>query len=271
MGSPISFEKLFNVRDLGGMVTRGGRVIRTGALLRGDQLFPASDDDLRKLHDIGVRTVIDFRSVGEREELPDPPMPDVENVFLPIIKDVGVGITRGSEGNMRIVELLQSGTSITPAFIEGFMRMMYRVFVEDPFANAQYARFLDEVSRTAESGKATYWHCTAGKDRAGFATAILLAALDVPRADIVADYLQTNDNLEGVTGQSMSLFGQNLPSEELREALERFFAADESYIASAFDAIEQTCGSFDSFLADRLNVDDAKRQRLCDVLLENRG
>lgn len=268
MGTPIPFEKLFNVRDLGGIKTSDGRTVKPGLLLRGDQLFPASESDLEKLHAIGVRKTIDFRSIGEHEEKPDPAIPNCENVFLPIIKDVGVGITRGTEGNVRIIELFKSGHPIEPAFIDEHMRGMYRSFVEDPFANAQYAQFVDEVIETAESGGATYWHCTAGKDRAGFAAAILLSALDVSRESIVEDYLQTNNCLDGVVGQLMTLFGQSLPSDDTREALKRFFVADESYLTAAFEAADSAHGSFDAFLAECLNIDEAKRQKLCDLLLE---
>lgn len=267
MGTAISFEGLFNVRDLGGMPTSDGHTIRSGLLFRGGQLFPASESDLKKLHAAGVRKVIDFRSIGEHEEKPDPPMPGVENVFLPIIEDVGVGITRGTKGDMRIIELFKTGHPVEPEFIDDHMRKMYRSFVEDPFANAQYARFIDEVIETAESNGATYWHCTAGKDRAGFAAAILLLALGVPRANVIADYLQTNEYLRGVVGQLMSLFDQNLPTEGSRDALRRLFVASRSYIDASLDAIDNGYGSFDVFLTERLNIDRAKRQKLRDLLL----
>lgn len=118
MGIPIPFEKLFNVRDLGGIATGGGQTVRAGLLLRGDQLFSASPDDLEKLRGTGVRKVIDLRSIGEHEEKPDPAIEGAENVFLPIIKNVGVGITRGTEGNMRIIELFESRHPVKPAFID---------------------------------------------------------------------------------------------------------------------------------------------------------
>lgn len=267
MGTPIAFDNLFNVRDLGGMTTRDGRTVRSGMLLRGDQLFSASDADLAKLRDMGVRKVIDFRSIGEHEEKPDPAMEDAENVFLPIIKDVGIGITRGTEGNMRIMDLFRSGRPIEPETIVRHMRGMYRSFVEDPFANGQYAQFVDEVLATAERGGATYWHCTAGKDRAGFATAVLLEALDVPREAIVADYLQTNEYMDGVMGQLVSLFSNQLPNAGTREALKCFFVADESYLESAFDSIEQRFGTVGAFLDERLGIDADKRRRLHGALL----
>lgn len=269
MGTPIAFEKLANVRDVGGMSGHGGRRVRTGMLLRGDQLFPASEHDLLKLKQIGVSKVIDLRSVGEHEEKPDPRIEGAVNVFLPIIEDVGVGITRGTEGNRRLIELLKSGQSIEPAFIDEHMRGMYRTFVEDPFANAQYARFFDEVIAAAEEGGGVYWHCTGGKDRAGFATVVLLAALGVSRDDIVADYMQTNESLTGIAEQFMSLFSDALPDDGTREATIRFFVANESYLAAALDSAEKAHGSFDAFLSRALKVDDAKRQHLHDLLLQD--
>lgn len=268
MGTPITFERLHNVRDLGGMTTSDGQAVRVGRLLRGDQLAYASEHDLERLRGLGVRKVVDLRSVDEHEEKPDPAIPDAENVFLPIFKDVRTGITRGTEGNARIMELFMKGEAVPPSFIDERMCSMYRSFVEDPFANSQYAQFIDEVIATAEEGGATYWHCTAGKDRAGFAAAMLLAALGVERDGIAADYLQTNACVDGVVGQLMSQFGQMLPNDDTRAALMRFFVADEIFLNAAFDAIDERHGSVDAFLADRLDLDDGKRQKLRDLLLE---
>lgn len=273
MGAAIQFEKLHNVRDLGGIAAQGGRFVRDGRLLRGGQLFSATENDLQKLIRLGVRKVVDFRSIGEHDEKPDPPLHGAQYVYLPIIEDVGVGITRGDEGNKRMLDLLASGGRKGSSFIGDHMRNMYRGFIRDEFANAQYARFVDEVIATVRNCEAVFWHCTGGKDRAGFAAVILLGALGASPDDIMADYLQTNDNLADVGKQLLMLFGENLPEAnavgtDFGKAIERFFVADESYLAAAYEEAAKTCGSFDSYLEKRLHIDSAKRQELCNLLLE---
>lgn len=267
MGKRIEFEKLHNVRDLGGEATCDGRTVREGLLFRGDQPFSASDADRRTMVDLGIGKVIDFRSVREHEERPDPVIEGVRNLHLPIIKDVRVGITRGAEGDKGIGELLMSGVAIDDSFVIDHMCNMYRMFVIDPFSTGQYSRFVDEVIESAEAGQGTFWHCTAGKDRAGFASAILLEALGVPRDDIVADYMLTNDCLARFIADFMPKIEGRITSEGSRRALMCFFLADERFLESAYETADAEFGSFDAFLEQAIGIDDVKRKKLRSLLL----
>ncbi len=277
MSTLLSFEGLSNVRDLGGMRTSDGRTLVAGRLFRADQLFFATEADRGKLAAMGMRVVVDFRSEIEHDEKPDPELPDAKNLHLPIIKDVRAGITRDEQSNKGIMKMIMSGQGTDLAFIDTYMANMYRNFVVEPYANEQYARFVDAVIDSLQSGGAALWHCTAGKDRAGFATVILLETLGVSRDDIMADYLQTNECLEGVTKQLVSMLssqafgaGQTQLDEQaiemMKHALAHFFRADEAFLAGAYAAADEQFGSFDAFLERGLGIDAAKReelQRLC--------
>ncbi len=277
MSTLLVFEGLSNVRDLGGMRTKDGRILNTSKLYRSDQLFFATQADLETLNTLGIRVVIDFRSGIEREEKPDPELDGATNVHLPIIRDIQAGITRDSQSSKDVMKMIMSGQGMDPAFIDTYMANMYRGFVMDSYANEQYARFIDEVIAALRAGGSALWHCTAGKDRAGFATAILLEALGVARDDIVEDYLQTNECLAGVTKQLVGILSSQAFSsgqtqfdeqtiEAMKGALGHFFRADESFLSSAYAAAEEQFGSFDSFLTQGLGIDEAKRdelRRLC--------
>ena len=269
MGRQIAFEGLYNVRDLGGMVGTDGRKVKSGLLFRGDRLEPATDADKRLLVDLGIRKVIDFRSIAEHEETPDPEVPSIENIFLPIIENVRTGITQGKAGFESIGRMLLSGADISESVVDSHMEDMYRKFVDDGFSNKQYARFVDEVIASAEKGEGVYWHCTAGKDRAGFAAVIMLESLGVARDEVLADYLQTNECLHGFAESMIERLAERLPSENARKALARFLSAQESYMAAAFDQADKSFGGFDAFLSDGLLIDDSKRRRLQELLLES--
>ena len=279
MSTLVRFEGLSNVRDLGGMCTEDGRVIGTGKLYRSDQLFFASESDLAALGDLGIRIVVDFRSEIERDEKPDPELDGAANLHLPIIRDVRAGITRDEQSNKGIMKMIMSGQGMDLALIDAYMANMYRGFVMDPYANEQYARFVNAVIEALRAGGSALWHCTAGKDRAGFATAILLESLGVARDDIVADYLQTNECLAGVTKQlvgmlsskaitsdQMQFDGQTI--EVMKAALDHFFRADEAFLAGAYAAADEQFGSFDAFLANGLGIDEAKREELRRLCLD---
>ena len=278
MSTLLAFEGLSNVRDLGGMRAKEGSTLSAGKLYRSDQLFFATQADRETLGTMNIRVVIDFRSGIERDEKPDPELDGATNLHLPIIKDVRAGVTRDEQSNKRVMEMIMSGQGANPAVIDAYMANMYREFVMNPYANEQYARFIDAVIEALQTGGSALWHCTAGKDRAGFATAILLEALGVARDDIMADYLQTNDCLAGVTKQLVSLLsskaltsGQLQLDEQtlgaMKTALDHFFRADESFLASAYAAAEERFGSFYAFLEQGLGIDEGKREELCRLCL----
>lgn len=266
MSRLIEFEGLSNTRDLGGMMAADGRCVRDGLLYRSEQLFFATEGDREKLDTLGIGKVFDFRSASERDEKPDPDIAGACNVHLPIIQDVRTGITRGDEGNARMIEVVMSGKADI-AFVDQHMRGMYAEFVTEPFAHAQYARFVDEAIAEAEQGKAVLWHCTAGKDRAGFAAVIMMEALGVSRDDIYADYLQTNECLAGSVDNIMAMVAKRLPNAATAEALRHFFLADESYLRAAYDAIDDQFGSVNAFLEHALRIDAPKREEMQSLFL----
>lgn len=266
----LYFEKLNNVRDLGGTLVAQGSAIKDGLLLRSDQLFFATDSDIAKLAALGVRKIVDFRSTKEREQKPDRGLDGAVNLHLPIIEDLRAGITRDSGSDESILRMLSRGKEVSLAMVDGYMGKMYRTFVSEPFAVSQYARFIDEVVESAQRDEAILWHCTAGKDRAGFATAIVLWTLGASRNDIVEDYLMTNERLADMTEYFVGSLAERLTTESARAALRRFFCADESFLDAAFDEAEKCYGSFDAYCENALGIDETKRALLVELLCEMR-
>lgn len=267
MGGPIDFESMYNVRDLGGTPVAGG-VVKEGLLLRGDQPFFATESDIRALAERGIGLVVDFRSMAEQGEKPDPAIPGARGLSLPIIDDMRAGITRDRKSDGNVVEMLARGAVDGMFSVDSYMQDMYRKFVLEPFAAAQYARFVDELVANAERGKATFWHCTAGKDRAGFAAAIVLEALGADRDAIRADYILTNERLAGVVDRIIDMIAAKLPTEEVRAEARRFFGADWSYLDAAYAAATERFGSFAGFLEEAIGIDAAKRERMRELFVE---
>ena len=104
-------------------------------------------------------------------------------------------------------------------------------------------------------------HCTAGKDRTGFAAALLLTALGVPREAVIDDYLLTNTavDLRSQLMNDQSGFGI-APSTRFmvdlrRDAQDALLAADADYLQAAFDALEASHGSVDAYLSGAIGCD----------------
>ena len=115
----------------------------------------------------------------------------------------------------------------------------------------------------------TLFHCTAGKDRAGFAAAISLIALGVSREDVIEDYMKTNaftkDRIEEILGQIklMSLYQTDT------EILRPLIGVERVYIETAFKTAEEKYGSLENFIRDGLNISDEDIQKLRNNFLES--
>ncbi|RCG22702.1 protein-tyrosine-phosphatase [Streptomyces reniochalinae] len=99
-------------------------------------------------------------------------------------------------------------------------------------------------------GEAVLYHCTAGKDRTGWASAALLTALGVPRSTVVRDYLASNRYLTAYNRQARA----HLP-DAVEDAYEPLLGVRKTYLAASFARVERDYGSFDHYLSSGLRLD----------------
>ena len=172
----IALQGASNFRDLGGYPGLGGRTVRWRRLFRSDHLARLSAQDQQALAGLGIARAVDLRGEAERNALAYT-LPGVQYHPLTIEPTVV----------QRIQEVLRSGASLSPQDAAGLMQDTYRGFVHD---NAP--RFAALLRMLVERDDPLVFHCTAGKDRTGFAAALILLALGVPREVVMEDYLLTN-------------------------------------------------------------------------------
>jgi protein-tyrosine phosphatase len=258
----IALRGALNARDLGGLVTEAGRKIIPGRVFRSDALSKLAGEDLGILAGLGLHTAIDFRSTQEVTAAgPDMLPSGAAAVALPVEAgnlDEFIGVmTSGDLARQR--ELLGDGKA------GQFMLGINRQFVADPGHRAQFGRALHLI---ADHGRQpVLYHCTAGKDRTGWMTAILLSALGVPRADITADYLVSNDYVwPAYRGpiQALAAAGQLADPDLITPLL----LQDPAYLDAAFGEADKRYGSFDAFLAEGLDFRAEDTLRLRNSLLE---
>ncbi|MBQ9414151.1 MAG: tyrosine-protein phosphatase [Clostridia bacterium] len=257
MTSPVSrllpFDALPNTRDLGGIPAAGG-TIKPGRLFRSGALASATPRDVKTLT-ASLSAIIDLRAEGERAGRPDPVLPDVDVVWLPVVDEPTTGLTRDEESMNAALAAL----SHDPDAATWYMHRTYRNFVAGPRCRAQFSAFVRELLRPREG--AVLWHCSAGKDRAGFGAVILLALLGVARDTIERDYLFTNDCLRGEMDTLVRAREQAGKPDEAA-AVRRMFGAHADYLAQSFLAADELYGGFDGYLRDGLGVTDEMREKL---------
>jgi protein-tyrosine phosphatase len=254
---PTVFDRIANFRDLGGHTTGDGARVSCGRLFRSGHLAHASDDDVSRLADLGVRRVFDFRTRADIEiEGEDRVPPGAEHLRLPmpdpaksedlraLITETGPDAFEATFGDGKAAALMARSAA-------GLVRDR-----REPFSV-----FLRELSQP-EAYPALF-HCSAGKDRAGWAGSLVLLVLGVDEEQIVEQYLLSNQHLGGIR-KRIGPPGDQSWGRYLRPFLE----VRREYIESSFAAMRADWGSFDRYLHDGLEITEAQRARLRESLLE---
>jgi protein-tyrosine phosphatase len=253
----LPLDGAHNLRDLGGYRSADGRRVRWGVLYRGDALADLSDDDLAYLARLELRRVVDFRSALERERDPDriPASEGLEVVQRPIQGD--------ALDPAELRERLLSGRGSADEW-RGLLVDANRAFVRD--FGPVYAEFLRDLGDAGELP--VLFHCTAGKDRTGFAAAVALLAVGVPRETVMGDYLRTNEFSAEHTGDVLRMLRIFSLFRAEPDAVRPLFEARREYLQAAFDAIDAEFGGTDAWLRHGLGADDALLARVRENLLE---
>lgn len=195
-------ERLHNFRDTGGTPLEGGGVTRSGVLYRSDALAALTTAGVASLTETPIGVVVDFRTPEERQMSPDrlPTTRPVQLVELPLLEGAigrlaGDAIRTGRDGLNAAA--ITAALSTLPTLPELYIGML-----QHGAASFAAAARLVAASRD-DAPSAVLVHCTAGKDRTGVATAVLLGAAGAERAGIIADYTASGTHLAGEWADGM--------------------------------------------------------------------
>jgi protein-tyrosine phosphatase len=261
-GRRIPFDGPGNLRDLGGYQAADGRTVRWGVLYRSDHLGGLSARDLRQLRHLELAVLVDFRSAAEKAAAPNrlPRSHPIRVVELPLFDD-DASDAMGAGLRARIVRGDLAGIDGAALLIEANQRLATEF-------TPSYRQFVAEL--LAAGGAPVLFHCTAGKDRTGFAAAIVLRLLGVPEEVIVADYLRSKTYSLAARRRDLLLL-RMLKGRELTALVRTLLGVEAAYLQAAFDAIDREYGSFAAYARDGLGLSEADVTRLRDTLLEEPG
>lgn len=267
----IELEGMPNTRDLGGMPTRDGRKIRSKKLLRSGNLCDTTPEDAAILkEEYRLERVLDFRTSEERIQSPDRMIEGVSYRHIPILDEKALGITReeGAEKNFveQVLFGMLDGEKSPIEMAEDYMRQMYASFLQSEFARQAYRQFFEEL--LTERQGSILWHCTAGKDRVGIGTMLLLQALGVEEELILRDYLKVNEFVRHVIELHSRLAIERTGKEIAGTVIEKLFSVEASYLEAVYGEIRRDFGSMDAFLEREMGLDAQKREKLRDMYLE---
>jgi protein-tyrosine phosphatase len=234
-----------NFRDVAGVEqpypTADGGVLRRGVLFRSNEL-QLTDEDARSLTGLGITAVYDLRDQHEIDAHPDVEVPGAVWHHLEVL-----GIPMDA---VRVLETRSQAVEV--------MRDVYRQFAEAARARAAFGALL---TRIAETDGPQLFHCTAGKDRTGWASVLLLHLAGVADEAIREDYLLTNTFSSGTREKYLGLVREHLGADKV-DVYDSVMVADEDYLQTAYDAVTTMFGDLDDYLRDGLGVSPATLERL---------
>lgn len=200
------------------------------------------EEDIKKLkNQYHLSRIIDLRCSSEASIKPDVTWPEVEYILNPVLPNEKIGISK--KGNMHedftdfIQTLKKNGIRNSIAFMED----IYKDVVTSEFSLKAYQKFIQILLKPVSG--TTLWHCSAGKDRAGFATILVLYLLDFKMEDIIEDYLSTNLFYEENVASLMKIYGS-----DYEEILWSVFGVRKEYVDIMMSSIKEKFGGMEGYL-----------------------
>ncbi|NUU23035.1 MAG: tyrosine-protein phosphatase [Streptomycetaceae bacterium] len=252
-----TLEGVRNFRDIGGLPTADGRRVRAGRYFRSGHLAKPTEADRGRLTALGVRLVVDLRSPADIEldgedYLPDGarwlnlPMTDParHSDFWHQVKTADLAFLRDRLGDGKAEQMIAAD---------------YR---DQVVSRAdRHAALLDAM--LAADGLPVVVHCSAGKDRAGIAAALVQRIVGVPDDAILANYLASNDPERRYRPATAKM------RPELGELFQPFLEVRAEYLRGALETMDTHWGGFEAYLSDGLGLGPDKRERLRELLVED--
>ncbi|PFO77092.1 MULTISPECIES: tyrosine-protein phosphatase [Bacillus cereus group] len=253
----LPLQGAYNFRDLGGYETSDGRKVKWGKLYRSEELAGLTEWDIAYLQQSGLKLICDYRTDFEVTHKPNPSIAGARQVCLPVMQDIAK--------DLNINEFFQVGDLSMLGKPGEYLVKMNQGFVE---GNEAFVRFL-QFAQDPKSLPLVN-HCTAGKDRTGFGSALVLLLLGVPEETVMQDYLLSNGFREKLNQKMMAFLGAKLQNEESKEILGAMFEARAEYLQAAIDEIKRAFGNVENYAETGLGFTKDQLENMKALLLEEK-
>lgn len=252
----LSFEGIHHCRDIGGYKSEDGRKVKWNTFYRSDKLSSLTPRDAKYLKSLNVKTILDFRSAGEVKEHPDVKIEGIEykNISaMPVMDNI--------EDNFDMMSIF-SNNLVSAEDIRGLLIKGYSTMV---FNNMAFKELVDCIEN--ENRLPVVFHCSAGKDRTGFAAALVLSILGVPEETIIEDYLATNIYRKEINKKIISKIQGKIVNKDRVKILSYMFEVKREFLEASFKSIKDKYGDIDAYLEKEYGLTKKKRKELKNRLL----
>jgi protein-tyrosine phosphatase len=242
--APLQLSSITNFRDVAGtgLALPGGKHMATGVVYRSATLKGLSAKDAKALRKAGVGEVIDLRTDYVAAHSPDPAIKGVTHHVVNIF-----AVTRTTSVRYRTV-----------AAARAHMRQMNVDFVD---VAAQRRKIAKALTLIAAADGPILFHCTEGKDRSGWISALLQLAVGASRSDVTTEYLKSNEFRTELINAAYraTLKSSGRTAADVERALMKL---QPDYLGAGLAELEARYGDIEGYLSKGLGLSSATVQRL---------
>lgn len=265
----VNLDGTDNFRDCGGYETIEGRRVKWGLLYRSDQLSNISERDVTFLKNMGLKTIVDYRSKSEATSAPNKEISGTSTYSLdPNARtaQLAAGSIDDSE-NKSILDLLKEHKFNPEKYgnPEKNMYKEYKKFIYSESSKKAYRELIKLI--LDENNLPLVQHCRGGKDRTGFGATVILLALGVREECVIYDYTLTNQYRVEKNKRQMKLYKKYTKDEKTLALLSTLQQSKAKYMETAINEMKKAYGSIDSYLKDALGIDQNVKEKLKEIFL----
>ena len=257
----IGLSSAHNARQLGGYQI-GNQRIKDNLLLRTAKISALSDEDSILLCDkYKVQCIYDFR--GKEESLSAPDVIPGNARYLSLALSFSQGEsqfdTKFESEEQMIGMLLQYAEHPS---VQAMCTSMYDIIFFEESSQEVYRKFFADLMTVEPEEGAVLWHCTQGKDRAGCASAMLLAALGANRELIMADFTLSKSYYDPIASQIKT------ETEPQKTVINTLISANPEIFEATLNKVDEKYGSLKNYLTQCIGVTPEMMNILRDRYLE---
>jgi protein-tyrosine phosphatase len=242
-------KKVNNFRTVGNIKNIDGRTLKQGKFYRSGNLYKLKKSSFEELKNLGIKEIIDLRNSKEIAQKPDNLPVGINYKNYSAFEDEGdqldqakklvlKGKVNGADANKRMLDFYKDYVTENPEVIKKI------------------------ITEILDSDQPILYHCTAGKDRTGITTALILTILKFDKETIYNDYLLSNNYRKKLINKRLHL-ANNLhflyPKMDVK-VLEKLSWVETDYLDASFNEINNKYGSIDTYIQQVLGISENKRQ-----------
>ncbi|MGL4571340.1 MAG: tyrosine-protein phosphatase [Clostridium sp.] len=252
----LPLNKYHNFRDLGGYETKDGRKVKWGLFYRSENLSKLKGKDLELFKSLNIKYVLDYRSNAEAKKKPDVEVENVRNIRISAMG--GLDDNNFNTKYYAKKMIFNKPMSKTPeeVLLEGYENM--------PINNKAYKKLMELFKNPDNTG--ILQHCSEGKDRTGFGSALILLALGVDEKTVIKDYLKSNYYMEK-HNRLIEEVTDKIINENMERLLEQILGVNKKYIGLSLRVIKEKYSSYEDYFKKEYDLDKDKLNKLRDIYL----